>query len=177
MNEKQTPATERLRRRRERASLMGQMVQHALVVAVTFLFALNVGAEEARLFAVTKIKLAGPKGALRLTQVLFIPTELGETDCRELLRGAKEADHEGKIYEQSCVAELPADLEALRESRPVEKGYAAMYSRTFFPLSPIKVADVYVYEFDPGSPTAVCDRLLAQYKRSDKAALCLPPRE
>lgn len=69
-----------------------QTARLAFLVVGAFLFALNVGAGDAQLFAITKAKLTGPKGAIRLTQVLFVPKELGEAECRDLLRGPKEAD-------------------------------------------------------------------------------------
>jgi hypothetical protein len=92
-------------------------------------------------FAITKMALTGPKGTIQLTQVFFVPRFMGEAGCQEFLRTTKEAVRMGNISEQACVTQLPDHLAPLRESQPIDRGFAALYADTGF-LRPEPVPEI-----------------------------------
>jgi hypothetical protein len=147
-----------------------------IIFTIAVLLATASLAEESRFFAVTKSRLTGPKGTIRLTQIHELPTFMGEAECHDVLRAAKDASRFGGVYEQACLGDYPSDLQPLRQSQAIADGFAAVYTDKPFLLPATRVTDVYFYEFDSGPPKAVCERMLAHYQRRDKDAICLAPR-
>lgn len=128
------------------------------------------------LFAITRSRIDGPKGAIRHTQVIFLPQAAAPQDCQALLESTRNIPRRSTIEGQECAMSLPSDLGPVGKALPVESAYSIIY-RDRFPLLPdLKVADLYDYAFDPGSPEAVCQRALSHYRQRDEQAICLPPR-
>jgi hypothetical protein len=153
-------------------------MRHVLVMLTIFVSAVliaNSAVAESQ-YAITKTRLNGSKGTIRLTQILFLPAFMKRRECEDVLPSIKQASRLGGVYEQECVANLPNDLVSARDRLPVDSGYLIAYTDSPFLLPELKVADIYYYEFDAGSPNDVCERALAHYRKRDKSAVCVPPR-
>jgi hypothetical protein len=128
-------------------------------------------------YAVTTARIDGPKGTIRLTQIIAADERNTKITCERFLEAARDARRRTTIESQHCMMELPPEVSGVLSGSPVPGAYAVGYDDRGLLSSGTRVYDLYYYSFDAGTPSEVCEWALGHYRQRDPKATCTPPTQ